>query len=187
MKLISHLRPGRRKPSYLENTLTLKIPSDELFEPMVLAPHAELNPKIHEIVADFARRRRRSGPVSITVFTEKIGPLVQEKFKELFREHCEDMLRSTLMDLNMVYLRLAVFIALTVANVMLWDVISNHVWLSVIQNVWAFALWKIGDTFIDSLKLLNYWRHLRLVRDASIHFYILKGRNKTNSTDENGR
>lgn len=171
MKYLKLSGSGKRKKAM---KLTLKIRGDEMFDPMVIAPHNEINERIFAQIDRFTRRGKLSSNLSIAIYTDIALPVIQEKFRELFVEHYEDDLKTARDALRTRYLLIIVFILLSITNIAFWYRLREKVMLNVFQNIWAFMLWKIGDTFIDGINKWRNYRRIENIKRAEIHFYRIK-------------
>lgn len=165
--------PGMRKKTV---RLTLKISAADMFDDMIVAPHNEINDRIFDNIDRFTRRGHFTGDLSIAIYTDSVSPIIQEKFRELFLEHYEDDLKEARAALIMRLMLLFLFIVLSVVNIALWEHLKGRLLLSVFQNIWAFMLWKIGDTFIDGVQKWRNYRRIELIKQAEIRFYRIKGK-----------
>ena len=67
----------------------LKIKRNELFDPHVLLPHAELNEIVYKSVNTFVEKYR-GGDMTLTILTEPVNESVQNTFREVYRAHYRD-------------------------------------------------------------------------------------------------
>lgn len=165
------------KPARKSVTLTLKVPSGELFDPMIIQPHNEINGKIFSQIDRITRRGYLNTNLTIAIFTDRTSPLIREKFIELFIEHYEDDLRTVRNALNRRYLQIFVFILLSIINIAVWNQLKGKILLGVLQNIWAFMIWKIGDTFLEGVQKWHNYRRIENLKKAKIKFYQIKNRN----------
>ena len=171
MKFTGYLNSKKRKKP---QKLTLKIRSEDMFDPMVITPHSEINGGIFARIDRFSTHAGIDSDFSIAIYTDTTLPIIQEKFRELFIEHYEDDLRTVKKKLGARYMMIFLFILLSTANIVLWNHLRGRVMLNVFQNVWAFMLWKIGDTFIDGIRVWQNYRRIINIKRAKITFYRIK-------------
>ena len=166
------LRPGNSQKKPLK--LTLKIRSDEMFDPMIIAPHNEINDSVFAHIDRFTQRTKLGSSLSIAIYTDNTSPIIQEKFRELFVEHYDDDLKTARNSLNTRYILTFLFILLSAINIAFWNHLRGKVMLNLFQNIWAFMLWKIGDTFIDGVNKWRNYKRIESIKRAEIHFYRIK-------------
>ena len=158
----------------------LKVPADDLFDTMIVAPHTEINGRIYTAIENITQHEIHAGNLKVAVYTDSRSTLIQEKFRELYRDHYHDVLKEARHVVRLRFGLLFLFLLISVINIVLWDRLTNDLLVAVGQNIWAFTLWKIGDTFIQAV---TEWRNLtrfRMIRNAEIRFYAtLKPRKKT--------
>ena len=82
-----------KKERSKNSELVLKLKKDELFDPMVLLPHNEINAAVNEAVERFAESQDAGEDMLITIFINGTRSLVQDKLRESFIEHYEDEYR----------------------------------------------------------------------------------------------
>lgn len=152
--------------------LALKLQYDEMFDPMILAPHSEINVDIFEAVDRFSDSQTSLGTLKITIFIDQISAVIQEKFKEVYRAHYRDALRKAAYHIRLWYFKVALFVGISIFGIWLWmhtnD--SNEVISNLIENFWAFTLWQIGYTFIDGTETWDEYRQAKYKKAAEIEF-----------------
>ena len=159
----------------VEAELALKLNYEQLFDPMILAPHTEINNEIFEAIDRFADHQIGYGSLNITIFIDHIGPAVREKFLEAYQEHYHDVLRKAVHEVHVWYFKVFLFVAISVVGLIFWA--YGHVGdrtSSFIQNIWAFSSWQVGGTLVEGTSTWDFYRQVKYILAADIEFSELK-------------
>ena len=162
----------RREENQKDNTeLVLKVSRDELFDPMILLPHNEINTRISDTVSRFTQNRKMQKPLNLTIITpEPVGEAIQEKFIEAFVEHYEDERIVAIRYVHLQILRLIIWGLISIVGFAVWSKLTGELIQRILSNVWAFTFWQIGYTFIDGIQNVRTYRRMVKIRDAHIEF-----------------
>lgn len=156
-----------------EKELNLKIDRQELMNPYVLTPHNELNDAIYTCVSGFLERSRPRRMI-LNIHTQKFSAILQEKVKEIYREHYSDELKKANRQMNYVYFRGAVLLclALFLLSFQLQFLKSNdnNIVVVVMGNFGAYFLWKIGDIVFQWIEITRKIDMLQTALNAEITF-----------------
>ena len=156
--------------------LVLKVPKSEMFDPIVVAPHNELNQDLYNAVRRYVDKYM-DDELSITIYTDTSAP-IEEKFREIFKEHYEDEFKAVKRRLRRNYLRIVLLTALSVTILTMWMFMerkfANNVALVMLGNFGAYYVWEIGNTNFDMIQNRGDYQKLRQIMSAKIEFMKLK-------------
>ena len=138
------------------SVLDLRIGSrDELFDPLVISPHPEVNSSILHAVDNFLSTAKVLGPISVQLHCrEQISDALWDTFTECFRLHYEDEERRVRNYLDSRYSRIISLAIISIFSLMLWSSFGGDnsstgtVWV-VFGNLAAFSLWQTGSTHFE--------------------------------------
>ncbi len=153
--------------------LNLKIDKDDLLDSHVLTPHNELNSVIYDAVDRFLERSNPKKMV-LCIHTQKFSDILQEKIKELYREHYHDEMKELGRQLKYVYFRIGIllFLAIFLLSFQIYFLNSNDSSLPtvVIGSIGSYFLWKIGDVIFSWIELSRKTELIRTAYDADFAF-----------------
>jgi hypothetical protein len=158
-----------------EQELVLKMKKNELFNPHVLLPHAELNEIVYKSVNTFVEKYR-GGDMTLTILTEPVNESVQNTFREVYRAHYRDeydkvsryLMRRFSRSLVLVILSLTAFL---VGNNLTSFFAVHGVFLNVVINLGAFCLWEVGYTQFAARDAFEEKKRIERAIHAEIEFY----------------
>ena len=164
----------------VEAELALRLSYDQLFNPMILAPHTEINADVFETIDRFADHQIGYGNLNITIFIDHIGPAIRQKFLESYQEHYHDVQRKAVHEVQVWFFKVFLFIGISTAGMCFWR--YGHggagIFSSLIQNIWAFTLWQVGTTFVEGTVTWDFYRQVKYILNADIEFSEMKPRKK---------
>lgn len=171
-KLVSHRRNGwnGQREASQGRRACIETQKDELFDPMVLLPHSEINAAVYEAVEQFAERQDAGADLLITIFSDGTGPLIQEKLRESFFEHYEDENRKLDRHIRGYLVKILILVLISGPAIFAWEHIRDDLLGILFETLWGFSLWEVGYTFTDNLNEWRAWRRIRRIRKASIQF-----------------
>ena len=172
-------RPGSGKNPIIsadlyETELVLKMKKEEMFNPYVFMPHAELNNDVYECVDSFVDKYK-GDEMSLLIYTDSVNPMIQDVFREVYREHYEDEYKKVNRQLDRFRLRFIILIIISIAAF----IISNHlavrtdhqsIFSYLIGNVSCFCLWEVGNTHFRASDLFLERKRVKRSMDAKIEF-----------------
>ena len=153
--------------------LSLKIDREEMFDPYVLTPHNELNSVIYSAVD---RWLKKTSPDELTlyIYSHNMHEVLQERVREIFREHYTDERGAMKRKLRYVYIRLLILtsVAMTLLSYQLnlSGQYGNNVIILVMGQFGAYFLWQIGDTLFDWLEKYRTMKQIKTALKADIVF-----------------
>lgn len=150
--------------------LVLKLKRNELFDPIVLSPHSEINSDIYNAVENFTTRTKNISNLKITIFSPTIGKAIQEKFKELFFEHYKDEEDRIKIKIKAVSIKTIVLVLLALIILFVWFKLSNTILRELFGTLWAFNVWEASHTFIEALEAIHKKRRIISIKNAIIEF-----------------
>ena len=92
--------------------LVFQLEKNELMNKRIVAPHSELNPEIYADV-DSIVSRNPVEDLSISIYTAPVSEALQNKIREIFREHYDDEYNAVRKELQKVYFHMGLFAVLT--------------------------------------------------------------------------
>ena len=162
--------------------LSLRIDKTELFEPHVLVPHNELNEVVYTQVDRFLRK---SVPkqLKLNIYSQPMHEALQERVREVYKEHYIDEKLAMKRKLRYVYIRLGILLIVSLTLLYYQFALSreygNNIVLIVMGNFGAYFLWQIGDTVFDWLEKSRTMKQIDTALKAEIVFYHYAGKKGT--------
>ncbi len=158
-----------------EKELVLKLKKNELFDPYVLLPHAELNEAVYKSVNAFVEKYRGDS-LTLTILSGPASEAVQNTFREVYRAHYTDEYNKVDRYLKRRICRSFVLLFLSLTAFILGDRLTHalagyNVFLNVIVNVGAFCLWEVGYTQFVTRDAAEEKKRIERALDAEIVFY----------------
>ena len=166
--------PGESFTKLQETELVLKLKKEELFDPHILLPHAELNSIVYKSVNTFVEKYKGK-EMSLLVYSDPVNTLIQDSFREVYVSHY----REELLKVNRYLMRhlvrtlalVAVGIIALVTGMSLTRRYSNETVLSyIILNISGFCLWEIGYTQFSIRNVVDEKKRITRALNARIEF-----------------
>lgn len=166
--------PGESFTKLQETELVLKLKKEELFDPHILLPHAELNSIVYQSVNTFVEKYKGK-EMSLLVYSDPVNTLIQDSFREVYASHY----REELLKVNRYLMRhllrtlalVAVGIIALVTGMSLTRRYSNETVLSyIILNISGFCLWEIGYTQFSIRNVVDEKKRITRALNARIEF-----------------
>ena len=154
--------------------LSLKLDSSMLFDPIILAPHNEINKEICAAAEAYIEKHFPPEGIMINIFIPQINDVVKEKFMELFAEHYTDYIIKTKRYIirRIIRMFLLVLISLAIIAIAFTGIageISSFGFI-VVSNIGIFLLWEIGYTFFDNNEAIERLKKYTALANAKIEF-----------------
>ena len=156
--------------------LDLKIGSrDDLFNPIVLAPHLEINGAVVDAVDHYLATAGKNAPLTLCLHcAERISVPLQETLREVYRSHYEDEERRVSSYLKSRYSRGIFLLLLSIGALTVWERFmrqysTSTLW-QVLGNFAAFSLWQIGNTYFERSEALGSLAQILIAKHAEIQF-----------------
>ncbi len=150
--------------------LNLKIDRDELMDPYILTPHNELNEAIYSSVKTFVEKGKPK-TMSLCIHTQKFGEIMQEKVREIYREHYNDVLRQIGQEMNRVYFSAVVLMVLALFLMTLQLRLNDEALMTVVAgSLGAYFLWKMGDIVFQWMEIREKQKRITTALNAEIAF-----------------
>lgn len=165
---------GRSFTAIHETELVLKLKKDELFDPHVLLPHAELNDVVYRSVDTFVEKYKGT-EMTLSICTEPLNTIIQDVFREVYQSHYRDELLKVNRQLTRRCIRVIVLILVSIIAFMLGRLLSkyspNDTILSyIILNISGFCLWEVGYTQFAARDIVDLKKRIVRALNAVIEF-----------------
>lgn len=149
--------------------------SGQLFNPLVVGPHLEINSEIVGAVDHFVGAMKEMAPLELYVYCgSHVSKPVRETAVEAFREHFMDEERRQLRVLRQRTKRSMVLFCISMSIMFLWsrynEAIGNSVIWSVLGNMGGFFLWEIGNTYFRHEDDFIELERIMICKEADITF-----------------
>ncbi len=160
-------------------TLDIRVAArSELFDPVVMMPHLEVNEKIISAIDRLLNTSADAAPLKLNIHSsEKVSDSLQNTFTECLRMHYRDERKQIVRFLENRYNRILGLLILSVLALIIWTSFSpaedagDKVLWQILGNFAAFSLWQIGSTHFErSEAYLNLMR-LTTAENLSITFH----------------
>lgn len=160
-------------------TLDIRIAArSELFDPVVMMPHLEVNEKIISAIDRLLNTSADAAPLKLNIHSsEKVSDSLKNTFTECLRMHYRDERKQIVRFLENRYNRILGLLILSVLALIIWTSFSpaedagDKVLWQILGNFAAFSLWQIGSTHFErSEAYLNLMR-LTTAENLSITFH----------------
>ncbi|MBR1478564.1 MAG: hypothetical protein IJ608_11480 [Lachnospiraceae bacterium] len=156
-------------------TLELNVPKDEMFDKLVIAPHNELNSSIYDAVDNFAERHRSKGKMKICIHTDCTSEVLQEKFRELFKEHYTDEYAKISEVVRRKNLRTVGLMFISIISMIIWISIfkgsESNLFLVVLGNIGIFSLWDLLNTQLVKINEIQAQIYIKWIWNSEIEFF----------------
>lgn len=157
-----------------ETELVLKLTKEELFDPHVLLPHAELNDIVYRSVDTFVEKYKGTD-MTLSICTGPVNTIIQDVFREVYRSHYKDELMKVNSQLKRRYIRVIALILISIIAFLLGRLLSknspNDTILSyIILNISGFCLWEIGYTQFATRDIVDMKKRIIRALNATIGF-----------------
>ncbi|MBQ2679383.1 MAG: hypothetical protein IJF98_04205 [Firmicutes bacterium] len=170
----SDVNPEKMSGALYETDLVLKLKSEEMFNPYIFMPHAELNSIVYNCVDTFVEKYK-GDYMNLFIYGNAVNPMIQDVFREVYRSHYEDEYKKV-NRLVKRYLRRAVFLVVT-AVVAFWisrrlakitggDTIFSYI----LSNISCFCIWEVGYTQFTTRDLRDERKRILRAMNAEINF-----------------
>lgn len=149
--------------------------SGDLFDPLVMAPHLEINPNISAAVDHFLETSDRFAPLQLYIHCgERISPLLLDTMEEILREHYADEEVRVNRFLESRFGRALGLILVSITALQLLHRFSGQdssaiVW-TIVSNFAGFSLWQIGSTFFERSEAKRQLLKIQIAKNAEIRF-----------------
>ena len=168
------VNPGKNFTSLQETELVLKLKRNELFDPHVLLPHAELNSIVYQSVNTFVEKYK-GNDMTLMIYSDSVNSLIQDSFREVYLSHYREELQKVnryLMRHMVRSVALGIVGAVTLfLGMTLTRRYSTETMLSyIILNISAFCLWEIGYTQFATRNVVDEKRRIIRAMNAKIEF-----------------
>ena len=152
----------------------LKLKKEELFDPHVLLPHAELNSIVYHSVDGFVEKYKGT-KMTLTICTDPVNLQIQNVFREVYRSHYNDELLKINQYLKRYCIRVIVLIVVSIIAILLGRLMStinpDETILSyIILNISGFCLWEIGYTQFSTRNVVDEKKRVFRALNADIDF-----------------
>ena len=143
----------RKKTQFLDIRIAGRA---ELFDPVVILPHLEVNEKVTIAIDHLLRTSATTAPLMLNIHcAERISESLRNTFVECLRMHYRDEKRQIIHFLEGRYDRMLGLLVVSIAAMIIWTTFSpandageKVVW-QVLGNFAAFSLWQIGSTHFE--------------------------------------
>ena len=168
------VNPGEHFTRLQETELVLKLKKNELFDPHVLLPHAELNSIVYQSVNAFVEKYK-GDEMTLLIYTEQINSLIQDSFREVYLSHYREellkvnryLMRHFIRSLALILVgAIALFLGMTLTKHFSSETMLSYV----ILNISAFCLWEIGYTQFSTRNVVDEKRRIVRALNAKIEF-----------------
>ncbi len=149
--------------------------SGQLFHPLVVGPHLEINPEIAEAVVHFVGAMKELAPLELYIYSgSHISVPVRETAIEAFRLHFDDEERRMLRILRARTRRSMILFCVAMTIMFTWsrynEAIGNSVIWTVLGNMGGFFLWEIGNTHFRHEEAFLELQRVMICKEADITF-----------------
>lgn len=159
---------GRAKQ---EQELVLKIRKNELFDPYVLLPHAELNETVYRSVNTFLEKYKGE-ELTLTIMTDPLSDATRNTFREAYLAHYRDEYQKVGRFLRRRLSRSIALLIISLTAFVIGDRLAGGgVFITMIVNMGAFCLWEIGYTHFAARDAIEERRRITRAINARIEFY----------------
>ena len=172
---VSH---GKKFTPMRETELVLKLKKEELFDPYILLPHAELNSAVYQSVDAFVQKYQGAG-MTVSVCTDPVSPMIQDVFREVYRAHYREELLKVERYLTRHGIRAAALVVVAVAAFFLGRMLartnpSETIFSYIVLNISGFCLWEVGYTQFAARNVLDEKRRISRALNAVIDFHGIR-------------
>ena len=162
--------PGEHFTRLQETELVLKLKKEELFDPHVLLPHADLNSIVYRSVDAFTEKYKGTD-MTLLIYTEPVNEMIQDSFREVYRSHYREEFLKVQRYLKRYYIRSLALIPVSLIALLLGMSLTADTILSyVILNIGAFCLWEIGYTQFTTHDAVDEKKRITRAMNARIEF-----------------
>ena len=157
--------------------LVFQLEKNELMNRRIVAPHSELNPEIYSDVDSIVSRNPVES-LSISIYTAPVSEALQNKIREIFREHYDDEYNAVRKELQKVYFHMGLFAVLTlIVFAVILNVTRIYGELALLV-VFGYLCSSLVDHTVDAVLT---WKDKRIIleklartRSAEILFFKAK-------------
>lgn len=147
----------------------------QLFHPMVIGPHLEINSEIIDVVERFVIAQRELTPLELYIYCgTDISDHMQETAIEAFREHFKDEERRLNRILRKRTRRGLLLFCTSMSIIFVWSqydaVAGTSILWTVLGNMGGFFLWEIGNTHFRHVDDYTELERALVCKDAEITF-----------------
>lgn len=157
-------------------TLDLRVSGpSQLFHPLVIGPHLEINQEIVDAVEHFVSALRELTPLEVYFYSAStVSDHLQETAIEAYREHFMDEERRVLRNLRSRTRRSTILFCVSMTIIFVWShydaVAGQSVIWTVLGNMGGFFLWEIGNTHFRHTDDYIELERIMICKDAGIMF-----------------
>ena len=168
------VNPGDEITALNESELVLKLKIEELFDPYILLPHAELNKNVYNSVDIFVEKYKCDA-MTVQIFTEPLNPLIQDTFREVYASHYKEELLKTDRYLKRHHNRALTMLAVSLTALMLGTLVTHFfpaesIISYILLNISAFCLWEVGYTHFSARSVKDERKRIMRALYAKIDF-----------------
>ena len=166
--------PEAKFTAMQETELVLKLKREELFDPHILLPHAELNSAVYRSVDTFVEKYKGTD-MNLAIYTDPINPQIQNVFREVYRSHYNDELSKVNRYLHRHYIRVIVLFLVSIIAFLFSRLLASYnpdetILSYIILNISAFCLWEIGYTQFSARNIVDEKSRITRALGAKIDF-----------------
>lgn len=141
---------NKSAPIRQEDELTIHLSKTELFDRVILLPHAELNAAVYHAVNQFTAKYT-GNRLKLTIFCDPVSESLQNTFREVYAAHYRDEYRKVILYMRRRFMRvvmliIAGLIAYFAVKYLSANTGESNFLIAAIANIGAFCLWEIGYT-----------------------------------------
>lgn len=168
------VNPGEHFTRLQETELVLKLKKNELFDPHVLLPHAELNSIVYQSVNTFVEKYK-GHDMTLMIYSDPVNTLIQDSFREVYFSHYREellkvnryLMRHFIRSLALILVgAIALFLGMTLTKHFSSETMLSYV----ILNISAFCLWEIGYTQFSTRNVVDEKKRIIRAMNAKIEF-----------------
>lgn len=148
------MQTEQRNPLELDLHITK---ASQLFHPLVIGPHLEINTDIVEAVDRFVSAEKEMAPLILNIYCNtKISKQMQDTAIEALQEHYRDEQRRISRILQNRTRRSVILFCISMSIMFIWVrydhiVGESPVW-TILGNMGGFFLWEIGNTHLRHME-----------------------------------
>ena len=165
---------GENYTTLQETELVLKLKKEELFDPHVLLPHAELNSIVYNSVDTFVEKYKGTD-MTLSICTDSVNLLIQDSFREVYLSHYREELLKVNKYLKRHFIRGFALIMVGVIAFLVSRLLTkynpNETILSyILLNMSGFCLWEVGYTQFATRNVVDERKRITRALNAKIEF-----------------
>ena len=170
----SDVNPDKMPAALYETELVLKLNKEELFNPYIFMPHAELNSIVYNSVDTFVEKYK-GDDMKLFIYAKSINPMTQDVFREVYREHYEDEYKKVNRLVNRYRYKAIILVIIAVVAFIISRRIAKMtggetIFSYILSNVSCFCIWEIGYTQFTTRDLADERKRILRAMNAKIVF-----------------